>query len=370
MGPQGSRDGDRTRHSGHTVCARTLRSDFLAACLELPAVAELLRGGLQPLGILDRSSLRRAIVLPAAQAGVRIDDAFVEEVLDDTGDGRSLPLLTDALARLWPVFVKGNVDAYTTTYRDRGRVAGGLANRADRIYGEAGPDIQSSLQAVMFSLAEMEEDRRIRRRRAAKKKLPPAVYKVLEQFVSARLLVAFEEDGVEYFEVAHEALFTSWPLYSRWLADAEAHLKLSRRLERDAREWAKSAESAIYLWTGERLAAAETMLEASGLAADHPARRFLAVSMASDRRMREREANLIAARIEAEHQRLPVASLLAAAAAVDRYGPTPQLGAGHTVGSCSKRALLRLRSGKGEGGGRGTSYHLAELDTSPPFNGC
>ena len=263
--------------------------------------------------------------------------------------------------------MKGNVDAYTTSYRDRGRVAGGLANQADRIYGEAGPDIQSSLQAVMFSLAEMDEDGRIRRRRAAKKELPPAVYKVLEQFVSARLLIAFEEDGVEYVEVAHEALFTSWPLYSRWLADAEAHLKLSRRLERDAREWAKSAESAIYLWTGERLAAAETMLEASGLAADHPARRFLAVSMASDRRMREREANFIAARIEAEHQRLPVASPLAAAAAVDRYGPTPQLE------RAIRSALVRSERGcvyavgKGRGGGRITSYHLAELDTSPPL---
>jgi hypothetical protein len=202
-------------------------------------------------------------VLPAAQAGVRIDDAFIEEVLDDTGDGRSLPLLTDALARLWPVFVKGNV-----------------------------------------------------------------------------------------VEVAHEALFTSWPLYSRWLADAEAHLKLSRRLERDAREWAKSAESALYLWTGERLAAAETMLEASGLAADHPARRFLAVSMASDRRTREREANLIAARIEAEHQRLPIASLLAAAAAVDRYGPTPQLE--RAIRSALVRSerccVYAVRKVRGEGG--------------------
>jgi hypothetical protein len=303
----------------------TLRSDFLTACLELPSLAGLLRDGLHPLGVLDRAALRRAIVLPAAQTGVGIDGAFVEEVLDDTVDGRALPLLTDALARLWPVLLGGDVEAYTAAYRASGRVTGGLAHRADRIYRDGGREAQSSLQAALLALAEVDEDGRIRRRRVPKKELPQAADAALEQFVAARLLVAFEEEGVKYVDVAHEALFASWPLYARWLADAEAHLKLSRRLEQDAREWVNSGESSLHLWTGERLAAGQTMLEDARFAADHPARRFLAVSIANDRRMQEREANLIAARIDAEHLRLPVASLLAAAAAVKRYGPTPQL---------------------------------------------
>jgi WD40 repeat protein len=304
----------------------TLRSDFLTACLELPVAAELLRGGLHPLGVLDRAALRRAIVVPARQAGVAIDGPFVEEVLDDTRDGRALPLLMDALARLWPLLVRGDVDAYTTAYRESDRVAGGLAHRAGRIYREAGPDVQRSLQSALLMLADVDEEGRIRRRCAAKKELPRPVHGVVEALVSARLLVGFEEDGVEYVEVVHEALFTSWPLYAAWLAEAETHLRLSRRLERDAREWEKSGESPVYLWTGERLAAAEALLEPGDSApVDHPVRMFLAASVAGDRRTKAREADLIAARIEAEHHRLPVVSLLAAAAAVERYGPTAQL---------------------------------------------
>ena len=240
-------------------------------------------------------------------------------------NGRALPLLTDALARLWPscsVVTLKRIQPHTGP-----RAASLEDSRTEptEFTRDGGREAQSSLQAAMLALAEVDEDGRIRRRRVPKKELPQAADAALEQFVAARLLVAFEEEGVKYVDVAHEALFAGWPLYARWLADAEAHLKLSRRLEQDAREWVNSGESSLHLWTGERLAAGQTMLEDARFAADHPARRFLAVSIANDRRMQEREANLIAARIDAEHLRLPVASLLAAAAAVKRYGPTPQL---------------------------------------------
>ena len=79
----------------------TLRSDFISSCLHFPELARLLQSGSQLLGMMDRSALRRAIQGPASIAGLEFEDGLVDEILDDTQSGDSLPLLAHVLNQLW-----------------------------------------------------------------------------------------------------------------------------------------------------------------------------------------------------------------------------------------------------------------------------
>jgi formylglycine-generating enzyme required for sulfatase activity len=84
------------------------------------------------------------------------------------------------------------------------------------------------------------------------------------------LLITTSDDEQEpTVEVAHEAIFTSWPRLEKWIEDTSDDLRLRRQISQAAAEWEASRQADKYLWPEERVMEVVGMLDRLGLAIDH-----------------------------------------------------------------------------------------------------
>jgi len=61
--------------------------------------------------------------------------------------------------------------------------------------------------------------------------LPEKVHSSLESFVQARLLVSSGSGDERELEVAHEALFTCWPVLREWIRESRSFLAWRKRID-------------------------------------------------------------------------------------------------------------------------------------------
>jgi len=139
-----------------------LRADFYGRCASYPELWRMLGASHIPVGPMRRDELRRAIVLPAQRAGLRVDQALVEALVADVqGQPGALPLLSTALLELWQER-DGSRLAFPA-YDRAGGVQGAVARLAERAYEGLTPDERPRARAMLERLGR----RRGRRRRAA-----------------------------------------------------------------------------------------------------------------------------------------------------------------------------------------------------------
>lgn len=82
----------------------------------------------------------------------------------------------------------------------------------------------------------------------------------------ARLLVtSVGERDEAMVEVAHEAIFTSWPRLKVWIEDTGDDLRLRRQVSQAAAEWDAQGHDIKYLWPDDRVVDVVGMLERLGL---------------------------------------------------------------------------------------------------------
>ena len=215
-----------------------LRADFYGRCAAYP---ELTLGDHHLLvGPMTREEVRRAIERPAAKAGLTVEPALVEALLDDVRG--SLPLLSTALLELWR-----ERDGRTLTlaaYLRNGGVSGAVGRVADAAY-DALHD-QEAARRLLLRLASEDAEGAIVRRRIP---LADADTETVKVLADRRLLTV----GDGHVEVAHEALLTEWPRLRDWLEEDAEGRRLHRRLADAARAWEADGTG---LYRGARLAAA------------------------------------------------------------------------------------------------------------------
>ena len=203
------------------VVLLAIRGDHYGHLAEYPAVAELLTPNHVLVGSMTREELRRSIELPARRAGLRMEsalvDALVEEVADEPG---GLPLLSTALVELWGMRENGwiRMEAYERT----GGVQGAVSRLAEASYAELSDAEREATRHLFLRLVVTEDGEGISRRRVTLDELDlgsdAAVAAVISRFTKDRLLTV-AGDSVE---VAHEALLREWPRSVSWLeADAQ-----------------------------------------------------------------------------------------------------------------------------------------------------
>ena len=84
------------------VVVLALRADFYARCAAYPGLAHLVGANNVIVGPMSRDEVRRAIALPAARVGLRVDPDLEDAMVDDVeGQPGALPLLSTALLELW-----------------------------------------------------------------------------------------------------------------------------------------------------------------------------------------------------------------------------------------------------------------------------
>jgi WD40 repeat protein len=223
----------------------TLRSDFLGEFQNHPALQDKdyghhVRYRMLTVDPMPLRSVPEVIHGPARLDGLELEDGLVEAMVGDMGAHDALPLLAFTLRR---IYERTRADGRMTlaAYEAVGRLEGAVRQEAERLVDEAQPGAEDLLAlhaAFVPTLVRITPDGSYVRRRALVEHLPSRVLALLRRFVDARLLVSDRDSqGRETHEVAHEALWRTWPQLSDWLSEDRDRLRLLESVQRGAHDW-------------------------------------------------------------------------------------------------------------------------------------
>ena len=253
-----------TARSSRVRVVATLRADFFHRCLDCPGLDRLLRDGSYPLGPPGPGALYEMMTGPAAKAGLEFEDGLVERILEDTGTGSgALALLAFALHELYESRTE-NGRLTDGAYKRFGGVQNAISQRAEDTFQRLDGAAQAELAPVFRDLVQVDERGVATRQRAALATIAvsSAAGDLIDRFVDARLLVREPgEDGRPVLEVAHEALFRTWPRLKQWIQDTADDHRLRRQITHLAAYWHGHDRKDEHRWPDQRVVEVLAMRE-------------------------------------------------------------------------------------------------------------
>ena len=246
----------------------TLRADFYHRCVEHPRMAELLRSSSYPLAAPEPPALLEMITGPAAVAGLDFEDGLPGRILRDTGnEPGALALMAFALEALYLACQPGKT-LTKAAYENFGGVQGVIGKRAEDAFDTLAPAAQARLGDVFRDLVEVDERNVATRRRAPLDRLTTTTEtkQLVSTLIKARLLVTSRsEDDNAMVEVAHEALFRSWPRLAEWIQETADDHHLRRQITQLAAYWDAHQRKDEHRWLDDRVAEVVAMQAHLGL---------------------------------------------------------------------------------------------------------
>ncbi|HEY9768843.1 MAG TPA: caspase family protein [Coleofasciculaceae cyanobacterium] len=266
----------------------TIRADFVASCLEIAELAQILQKDsiLVPPYLTD-ADYRQAIIKPAEQVGLQVESGLVEVLLQDLDrSAADLPLLQFALQQLWSRRENGKLTL--KAYQELEGIKGALERQAQTVYDSLDVESQDCVRWIFLNLTQLGEGTEDTRRRITKADLVVAKYpeklidETLRILTDAKLLVVNLDDGSklgqsrsaetppendELFleamrqqatvEVVHEILIRHWSTLRWWLEENRSRLRSQRQIEQATVLWLQKNKQPDFLLRGVRLAEAE-----------------------------------------------------------------------------------------------------------------
>lgn len=312
----------------------TVRADYFAGPLEHPVFGPLAAPASLALPAMTPAEVEQAIAGPAA-GRLTLEPGLTAELVGSVaGQPGALPALQFALREM-AQRSPGSIGL--ADLRAIGGVDGAIATRAEALFGDLSPSEQDVLRRMLERLFVISEDGEPTRRRAARTELvslvddPPVAERLLEEWISARLLAAdCRPDTREpTVEIVHEAVLDRWPRLREWIGDGRERRLLVERLTRDATTWDSLGREDDALLRGARLEQAVIAVEHAGREVDGLARTYVAHSQARKEADDDASAQAAADRERTtrrlRHQRWALAAALAvtlglAAAALSLLG--------------------------------------------------
>lgn len=271
----------------------TLRADFIAPCLEIPALAK----HLQTTSILVPPSLnendyRQVIEKPAQQVELSVETGLVELLLQDLQDSSGdLPLLQFVLEQLWE-YRSQDASLTIQAYREKiGGIKGALDRIASRVYDNLTEQEKEIAQWIFLTLTQLGEGTEDTRRKVIKSALLESKYPqtlveaTLQKFIEAKLIVVSQdelitsqsravktsdpdiESQIELLkaevtvEVTNEILIRHWSTLRWWLTENRERLYQQQRLEKKAKEWEQKGKNPDFLLQKIQLTEAEAFIQ-------------------------------------------------------------------------------------------------------------
>jgi eukaryotic-like serine/threonine-protein kinase len=249
----------------HTPSVRVLatgRSDFLSRLAVLPGLGDEMARGLYFLRPLTGGHIREVIVRPAAARGVVYEsDALIDTLVEQTEHAPGgLPLLQFTLAELWDARDVDTRMIRAEALAALGGVGGALTRHADRLLTDLGDGERDAARRILLRLvtAEGTRARRPQTELVTEGAGRDAERAALEVLVRGRILVANDAQGGAY-EIAHEALLTSWSTLQGWLQRGAADHAALARVELAAAAWDRMGRPRDLLWGQRQLAEASAL---------------------------------------------------------------------------------------------------------------
>jgi len=244
-----------------------VRSDFLSRAEVLSGLGERLPTALYFLRPMSPAQLQEAIVAPARLKGVRFESpALIQDLVSVThrSDG-GLPLLQFALAALWEAR-QGELISVQSLI-SIGGVSGALSRYADQLLRSLPEEQRRAARKILVSLVTPEGGRaQISGERLA---THPASREALQSLIAGRLLIARDTVEGTVYELAHQALLTSWSTLRRWLNESAGVHAALQRLATATTEWLRLGRAREALWNGRRLRDAQQLESLELSAAEH-----------------------------------------------------------------------------------------------------
>lgn len=266
----------------------TLRADFLDQPLSYSEFGELLRGRLITLRTPTVDELADAVREPAATVGVTIEPDVVHRVISEVHDQPgALPLLQHAVVELFEARTSDTIDE--ETFSAIGGVQGSLARRAEAIHDALDARQRTAIRQVFLRMVTINDDGPLTRRRVRLTDIAHLqATEAVQQFSKARMLVHDNdrETRSPTIEVAHEALLSHWPRLAGWIDGAREELRLARRLDEAAREWAANDRQEGFLLAGRQLDQHRAWTSDANLHLTDNEAAFLSASLQQDTKVR------------------------------------------------------------------------------------
>lgn len=203
--------------------------------------------------VLDRltdDGLRMAIVRPAEDMGVEVDDKLVEAIIREARDIVSpLPLIQVALESLWGTMRRHQLTL--VNYKERiGTLSNAIRKRADNVFAELSVEDGQLARNIIIRLVDLRENGGDVRRPQRLSQLStasssePQMNRVLKCLFGAKLIVADEFRNTIWVELVHEALISNWSmLRDEWLNPVVRDGGIQvRRCELERRAWERQVD--------------------------------------------------------------------------------------------------------------------------------
>lgn len=239
-----------------------LRADYFDRPLDHAEFGKLMQTRTQVVLPMNADEIRSAIVKPAENAKLQVEDALVRQIIQDVeGQSGALPLMQFALYEMFKSR-KGSLTLTLKAYRDDGGMSGMLARRADEIYSTLSRERKSIVREMFLRLVNIGDGVEDTKRRILMSELLSLQGKreEMQQLIdlfSIRRLLLLDNDPMTRaptVEIVHEALIRSWQQLRDWIEANRNFLQLQRQLNSVALEWDRSNRDPSFLVTGARLA--------------------------------------------------------------------------------------------------------------------
>ena len=275
----------------------TLRADFYDRPLRYENFASLMQNRTQVVLPLSENDLRRAIIRPAEQIGLRVEQGLAEAIIADLrNEPGALPLLQYALTE---VYERREGNRLTLRgYRESGGVSGALARRAGEVYESLSEETQHVARQLLLRLVSPGEGTEDTRRRALRSELlrvshdNTAIETVLQEYGYYRLLT-FDVDSKTReptVELAHEAIIREWDQLRVWLDENRDDLRMQRKLNTALADWNEHNRDDDMLLRGASLIQYESWYEETDLVLTEDEESFVKASIARREYLEQVEA--------------------------------------------------------------------------------
>jgi WD40 repeat protein len=229
----------------------TARSDLIYAQFASEGFA--LPYGERLLAPMPLDRVPRLVDEPAKVGALSLEPGLAERIARDVHQPQELPLLAFTLRDMYERFAKDH-RLSIAEYESLGDPANGLdpiANAVSRRSAETiahlsprDDELAGLRDAFVPHLVRLRGDEGLWVRHPARRAdLPDLSQRLIAGFVAARLLTALRTDGDDVVEVAHEALFSAWPMLAGWLEAERDFLRDLERLQAAHRIWLDAPEA-------------------------------------------------------------------------------------------------------------------------------